>query len=320
MNMMERLDPELVEPLQGVLEAMGGGLDLGDIPAMRAMIDGMTAAIKAEVPPVEGVDASDHKAPGSNGDPDVLFRLYVPHGASGPLPGLIWMHGGGFALGGVELDDLMVAQFAKDTGVAILSVEYRLTPENPFPAALNDCYAVLKHVIGNAERLELDPDRIGVGGASAGGGLAAALALMARDRGELAIAFQLLIYPCINDLNNAPADDDHPDTLFWNRANNILAWNYYLGGASRADVSPYAAPYRASDLGGLPPAYVAVGELDLFLDDNKEYARRLRSAGVPTELKLYPGAFHAFDVFAPMSSVAQRFVADRNAALIAALE
>lgn len=320
MDMFARLDPELVEPLSGVLEAMGGGLDLNDIAGMRAMLQGMTAAIKEEAPPVEGVESEDRSAPGTNGAADVDLRIYRPAGATGNLPGLLWMHGGGFALGDIELDDLMAAQMAKDVGCTVVSVDYRLAPEDPYPAAIDDCYSALEYIAGNASDLGIREERIAVGGASAGGGLAAGLALLSRDRGQIPIAFQLLIYPAINDCNTAPADEDNPDTLFWNRANNILAWNYYLNGkAGDADVPAYAAPFRAENLSGLPPAYIPVGELDLFVEDNSRYAQRLIAASVPTELHIYPGAFHAFDVFAPMSSVSQRFLEDRNTILRRAL-
>lgn len=318
--MWDQVDPELREPLEQVLAAMGGGIDLSNVPGMRAMLDGMTAAVKAQAPPIEGVAMTDGKAPGIDGEPDTAFRIYRPEAASAQPPALVWMHAGGFTLGGIEMDDLMAAQLAKDIGCAVVSVEYRLAPEHPFPAALNDCYTVLNHVAVNGQSMGLAPDRIAIGGASAGGGLAAGLALMARDRGRIEIAHQLLIYPAINDKNTAPADAQHPDTLFWSRANNISAWKYYLGdSAGTDDVSAYAAPYRADDLSRLPPAYIAVGSLDLFIDDNVEYAKRLEAAGTPTRINVYPGAFHAFDVFAPASALAQRFIADRNDALRAVL-
>jgi acetyl esterase/lipase len=319
MDMIDRVDPEMVEPLQAALDAMGDGLDLRDVAGTRSMIDGMVAAIKQEVPPIEGVATEDRRIPGPSGEPDVGVRIYRPVDAEGRLPGLIWMHPGGFAIGSIELDDLMAAQLAKDVSCVLVSVEYRLAPENPFPAAINDCYSVLGFCAEHAGELGIVGERIAVGGSSAGGGLAAGLALMARDKKELDIAYQMLIYPAINDKNTAPADEHRPDTLFWNRANNRLAWQHYLGGRDGSEVSPYAAPYRSTNLSGLPPAFVAVGELDLFIDDSTEYARRLIAAGVPTELHVYAGAFHAFDAFAPATRTSQRFVADRNAALRRAL-
>jgi len=194
-----------------------------------------------------------------------------------------------------------------------VSVEYRLAPEHPFPAPVEDCYAVLKWLATHATELGVEQNRIAIGGASAGGGLAAGLALLARDRAEVNVAFQLLIYPMIDDRNVAQANETVPDTLLWSRENNLIGWQSYLGGEPGGeDVPAYAAAFRATDLTGLPPTYIPVGELDLFLHENIAYAQRLLQAGVPTELHVYPGAYHGFDIFAPNSDVGQRFTADRN--------
>lgn len=315
--MWQRLDPELVEPLKGLLEATGGGLDFNDIAATRTMLDSLIEAIAAEAPPIEGVTTDDRRIAVGGGAPDVAIRIYRPTKPAGPLPATLWLHGGGWALGGIALDDLMCRQFAKDTHCVVVAIEYRLAPEHPFPAAHDDCFATLEWLQANAAELDLDAARIGVAGASAGANLAAGVALRARDEGAPAIAFQMLLYPALDDRNRQPADAAHPDTLFWTRENNRLAWDAYLAGA--ADISPYAAPARATDVSGLPPAYIAVGSLDLFVDDNADYACRLAAAGVPIEFHVYPGAFHAFDVFAPDAAVSQRFVNDRNTALVRAL-
>jgi acetyl esterase/lipase len=320
-NPRDHLDPELIEPLDGFLQATGGGFNLQDIAGMRAMLSGMIAAVKAEAPAIEGVDAEDLQVPGLGDAPTVAVRLYRPAAAArAPAATILWLHGGGYVLGDVELDDLMLRQMCKDTGCTVANVGYRLAPEHPYPAALEDAYATLRYLNERSSELGIDAARVGVAGASAGGGLAAGLALMTRDRGEYALAQQLLIYPALDDRNVEPAGPEKPDSLLWTRANALHAWSAYLGGPPGQKTTPaYAAPGRSQDLVGLPPAYIAVGALDPMLDENLDYARRLAAAGVGTELHVYSGAYHAFDVFAPMAAVSARLVADRNAALVAAL-
>ena len=318
--MMERLDPELVAPLEGFLGALGGGLDLENIAATRAMLDSIVAAINAEAPAIEGVETEDRQVPGPAGAPDVPVRIYRPANRSEPLPALLWMHPGGWVLGSLEMEHLMAAQLAKDAQAVIVSVNYRLAPEHPFPAAPEDCYAALKWVAAQADELGVERTRIAVGGSSAGGALAAALALMARDRGDVDLCLQFLLYPPLDDRHVAPAATQEPDTLFWTRGNSLVSWQAYLGDRFGADDVPaYAAVARAKDLRGLAPAHLAVGSLDLFAKDNLEYARRLIEAEVPTELHVYPGVCHAFDAFAPQSRVAQRFAGERIAVLKRAL-
>jgi acetyl esterase/lipase len=320
MDMTERLDPELKGPLADLTEATGGGFSLRDIPALRAMVAGMIAGVKAEVPPVEGVTANDHSVPGIAGGPDVRIRVYRPARAAGNLPALIWMHGGGYVLGDLDLDDLMAAQLAVDVGIAVVNVAYRLAPEHPYPAALDDCRAVLQAMTTSAAQFGIDGTRIAVGGASAGGGLAAALALKSREEGANNIVFQLLVYPCINDRNCEQTGAGRPENLFWSRENVLIGWQAYLAAEpGSTDVSVYAAPFRATDLSGLPPAFIGVGQVDMFLPDCLDYGIRLSDAGVGTEIHVYPGAFHAFDAFAPMARVSQQFVRDRNDALRVAL-
>lgn len=313
MNTFDLLDPELKTPLEEFLNLMDGGVDLNDIPRMRATSAEIFSAVQAEAPAIEGVVAEDVRVATTGGIPEVAGRIYRPADRSDALPALLWIHGGGYVLGNVDQDDLFARQLAKDVQCVVASVEYRLAPEHPFPAPLEDCYTLLAWLAANCEQLRIDKSRIAIGGASAGGGLAAGLALLARDRAEVDVAFQLLTYPMIDDRNVLPASETLPDTLIWSRQSNMIAWRSYLGHASdREDVSPYAAAIRARDLRGLPPAYIPVGALDLFLDENVAYARRLLAAGVPAELHVYPGAYHAFDSFAPMAAVSRRFNADRN--------
>lgn len=316
MDMKSRLDPELVTPLEELEAATGGGFSLRDIPATRGMVDAMVAAVKAEVPPIEGVATEDLRVPSAEAGIEVPIRIYRPSGAAGPLPAIVWMHPGGFVIGSIEMDDLMAAQLAKDVGCAVVSVAYRLAPEHPYPAALEDCRGVLAWAGTNAAEQGLDAARIAIGGSSGGAGIAAGLALKARDEGGIQPCFQLLIYPCINDRNIEQVSDSVPENLFWSRESTLIGWNAYLAGRQgQPGVEAYAAPYRAEDLTGLPPAYIAVGSLDMFCGDCLDYASRLIEAGVDSEVHVYAGAFHAFDAFAPMAAVSQRFVVGRNAAL-----
>jgi len=310
------IDPELVAPMERQLAIVGGGISEHPIPAVRLLNDQANAATKARLPAIEGLTITDAQAPGPAGAPPVAVRVYQPAERVGQLPALLWIHGGGYVVGSVEGNEHYVKQLVKSVGCLAVSVEYRLAPENPFPSALEDCYDALKWLAAQAAALGVDPRRLAIGGASAGGGLAAGLALLARDRAEVPVAFQLLIYPMLDDCNLTQASDTVPDSLLWRRKSNLIAWQAYLGGrAGAANVSPYAAAFRATDLAGLPPTYLPVGELDLFLEENIAYATRLLRAGVPTELHVYPGAYHGFDNFAPEAAVSQRFLADRNQAL-----
>src|SRR5271155_3809608 len=318
MNFVDQLDPEL----RVVLEKLPADrpLDLNKIPAARAKMKKMMTAMLASLPAVEGVTSQDEFVPGAQGDPAVRVRVYRPTDQPSKLPALYWIHGGGYVMGDIDQDDRLMRQMVKRIGCVTVSVDYRLAPEHPFPAPVEDCYAGLKWLFAHAGELGVEQSRIAVGGASGGGGLAAGLVLLARDRGEVKIAYQLLIYPMIDDRNVTPASYAITDPRMWNREANRLGWKAYLGhDGGGADVSPYAAAARATDLTNLPPAYIPVGALDLFVDENIQYAQRLIQAGVPTELHVYPGAFHGFDLFAPSAMVSKQFKADRDNALKRAL-
>ena len=316
MAMNSRLDPELAGPLETFLSLTGGGFNLHDIPAARKRRNELAAAQMAKAPIIEGITSEDRQVPGPKGDPDVFVRIYQPTDRPAKLPALVWIHGGGYVVGTVEQDDLLAKHWSKAVNCVIASVEYRLAPEHPHPAPVEDCYAALKWFAAHAGEFGVDTSRIAIGGASAGAGLAAGLALLTRDRGEIELAYQLLIYPMLDDRNIEQASETALDTYVWTRENNLLGWRAYLGREpGGADVSQYAAAARATDLSGLPPAYIPIGDLDLFLDENIDYARRLLAAGVPTELHVYPGGFHGFDGMAPRAELAQRFHADRDQAL-----
>ena len=285
------VDPALL-PLLDFFPPLQLSADI--LPAIRAMGPPMAEDDSDDVE----VDVTMRSIPGPPGAPGVGVTIYTPRGAGRPLPCILHIHGGGFVIGSALATRSKQRKLAAAAGCVIVSVDYRLAPETRFPGAIEDCYAALSWIQAGAGTLGVDPGRIGVMGESAGGGLAAALALMARDRREFAIAFQHLIYPMLDDrtcvLNDPPPFSGE---YLWTRTNNHFGWSSLLGvPPGSADVSPYAAPARATDLAGLPPAFIACGTLDLFVEEDMEYARRLIRSGVPVELHLYPGSFHGFDM------------------------
>jgi len=204
------------------------------------------------------------------------------------------VHGGGFILGSAKDGHADNLRLARELGVVVVSVDYRLAPEHPYPAPLEDCYAGLAWTAKNADGLGVDADRIAIHGISAGGGLCAGLALLARDRGGPAIAFQYLGVPELDDRLDTPSMRTYTDTPIWSRPRAEFSWDAYLGPGRRgtADVSPYAAPARATDLSGLPPAYVSAMQFDPLRDEDIAYAQTLLQTGIPTELHVFPGTFH----------------------------
>lgn len=313
-------DPQLAAGLAGFEQAVPGGLVLHDIPATRRFLDGMNAAMAAQAPTITGVVTSDHYAPGPAGAPDVMVRIYQPENRPDTLPALLWIHGGGYVLGSVTGDDLKAKSLCLSLNCVVASVEYRLAPEHPFPAPVEDCYAALKWLAASVEQFGINPARIAIGGASAGGGLAAGLGLLVRDRGEIDVCYQLLIYPMIDDSNVAQAGPGVPDAPVWTRSSNLIGWQSYLSQEPGSPgVSPYAATSRAEDVSGLPPTFIGVGTPDLFRDEDIAYAHRLIAADVPTELHVYVDGFHGFDSFAPESDAAQRFTAEYTRLLHRAL-
>jgi len=237
----------------------------------------------------------------------VGVRLHRPARSSGPVPALLWIHGGGYVIGNAAQDDDFCRALTRRLGIVVAAVDYRLAPEHPYPAALEDCYRALTWL---AQLPGVDPGRIAIGGASAGGGLAAALAFLARDRGEVRPVLQILSYPMLDDRTLDPALDDDGFRL-WNTASNRIGWGAYLAGADR----DAAVPARRADLAGLPPAWLGVGTLDLFHNEDLAYASRLQAAGVPCEVHEVPGAFHGFDRIAPNATVAQEFFDSKCASM-----
>jgi acetyl esterase/lipase len=318
-DLVEFLDTELKKPIQMML-SQSPPMSFDDIPGARAASKKMMASMKMQMPVITDVITEDRRIPGPEGSPDIPVRIYRPKKQSGLLPALLWKHGGGYMFGDIDQEDLTNTQLTLAGECVVVAVDYRLAPEHHYPAPLEDCYAALKWLAVHAGELEVGRSRIGIGGASAGGGLAAGLALMTRDRAEVDIIFQLLVYPMIDDCNTSPASDTLPDTILWTRTANLIGWRSYLGCEPGSEGVPvYAAASRATNLKGLAPAYIAVGDLDLFAREDIEYARRLIAAGVPTELHVYPGGCHAFDGMVPGADISKRFVADINRALKRAL-
>jgi acetyl esterase/lipase len=309
------VDPELLPFLEFLPTR-----DLSDDNLAEMRAGGIALPLDPEVD--AKVSSQRVTVPGPFGAPDVEIICYRPIDATGALPCIFHIHGGGFVGGTTGAQVGPHKTYALELNCAIVTVEYRLAPETRFPGAVEDCYAALKWLHANPGIPGVDLTRAGVMGESAGGGLAAALALLVRDRGEIRLAFQHLIYPMLDDRTSmAPDDQIHPyaGEYLWHHHNNRYGWSALLGHAPGGDgVSPYAAPARAETLEGLPPTFISTGSLDLFLEEDIDYARRLMRAGVPTELHVYPGGFHAFD-WAPGVDVSLRAQRDSKAALRRAL-
>lgn len=294
------VDPELL----GLLEMWP------TVTLDETLLATMRGGARMPLPPIENPDRvimATATAPGRDGAPDVPLIHYRPANATGILPCIYHIHGGGYVLGDAESLEAIHRLLVEEIGCALVSVNYRLAPETPFPGPLEDCYAGLAWLFAHAEELGVDTSRIGIGGESAGGGLAAGLALLARDRGEYSLAFQHLIYPMIDD-RICTLDDPHPvaGEFIWTAGSNRFGWRSYLGAEPGSEgVSPYAAAARAEDLAGLPPTFLSTGALDLFVDEDITYAQRLIRAGVSTEFHVYPGGYHGFDI-AQTADVSQR--------------
>lgn len=228
----------------------------------------------------------------------VELQIYEPQWRARPSGVLYWIHGGGFVIGAADMGQPFGGRVADELGVLVVSVEYRLAPDHPFPAPLEDCYTGLAWVHAHAEDLGIDPAKIAVGGDSAGGGLAATLVQLAHDRGEVPVCFQLLVYPMADDRTTLRADHGRTGRVGWDPRSNLFGWTSYLGRPPVADTAPpYAVTSRREDLTGLPPAWIGVGDIDLFHDEDVAYAQRLRAAGVPVELVVVPGMPHGADTF-----------------------
>ncbi|WP_236790841.1 alpha/beta hydrolase [Amycolatopsis sp. GM8] len=312
--MSYKLDAELAAGLSYIAE-----LDFNDIPAARIM----EAKIMAVMPPVDttGVSVRDVEIPVDNGGSTMKLRLTTPIDAHWPMPVIYNLHGGGFCCGNIDAEHGRDVELAKEVGAIVATAAYRLAPENPYPTSLEDCYAGLCWLAEHAGEIGADADRVALHGRSAGGGLAAALTLLARDRGGPGICYQFLSVPELDDRLDTPSMRRFVDTPRWNRTKAILSWKYYLGDLAEpgsADVPAYAAPARETNFAGLPPAYISVMQFDPLRDEGIRYAQKLLEADVVVELHLYPATFHASSIIAA-AEVSQRELAEEVAVLSRAL-
>ncbi|MCW2687702.1 MAG: lipase [Mycobacterium sp.] len=292
------IDPEIAECLKHIPDF---DFSADTLPMMRCS----TVFQPESAPGVSRVELTTN--PG-----DVCLTVLRPDGAVGELPVLYWMHGGGMVIGNRYMDDTRLTEWCRSLGCVCVSVEYRLAPESPYPAPLDDCETGLRYIFERAGDLQIDAQRIGIGGRSAGGALAAGLALRSRGRADVPVAFQYLEYPMLDDRGLTPSGviDGLP---MWSRESNAFGWRSYLGDRyGTADVPPDAAPAWATDLAGLPPTFISVGTIDCLRDESIDFAARLCRSDVPTELHVYAGAVHGFHVFpdAAVVKCAERDTAD----------
>ncbi|MGW4339441.1 alpha/beta hydrolase [Rhodococcus koreensis] len=306
------IDPELRDLATNLVFDFETGID-----AVRKKIAAGSAPAD-ETP--EDLMVFEEFAPGVEGAPPVRVIVTAPRGKRTGRPGILHIHGGGYVTGSADKTAFTDATYARRVDAVVVSVDYRLAPETPYPGPLDDCHAALSWLVDSADRLGVDPDRIAVCGQSAGGGLAAALVLRLRDGGGPQVAFQHLVYPMLDDRTGFTTDPPEPmGRWVWTRANNRFGWSALLGDSAGGPHVPcYAAAARATDLSGLPPTFIVCGSLDLFLPEDLDYAYRLMAGGVSVELHVYPGATHGFTSVRG-SGVTRRLVGDSAAALRRAL-
>ena len=305
MSYIDRIDPEVAHAIH--FNPPERYIAIGeDPPKAREMTVADNLEMRANLPPTD-VTIEERTIPGP--DCEIPIVIYQPP-APGPRGGLLWMHGGGYIVG-VARDDARCIEFAEIVGCTVVSVDYRLAPESIYKESIADCFAALVWMADNADELGIDASRIAIGGGSAGGGLTAGLALYNRDNKGPDVAYQMLIYPMIDDTHDTPSGHEDTCPTIWNRTVSFKAWKMYLGDEYGTDkVSPYAAATRAKDLTGLPPALVTVGTMDLFRDENINYAQRLMAAGVPTDLQVYAGMFHGAEMLVPDAAASKQMRMD----------
>ena len=277
-----------------------------NLPEARATRRALSETAGTNLSIMDHIVFEDHLIPEAGNNPNLRIRVYRPKTTSGPVPALLWVHGGGYVVGSIDSEVSIMQRLVDEVGCIVVAVEYRLAPEHPYPMPLDDCYQALSWLFANTDKLGINADKVAIAGISAGAGLAAGLALMARDLGDYKIIFQLLLCPMLDDRNDQPSTHMDLTGISWDRLCNQNGWQAYLAGPYQAGLHHYAVPSRVEDLSNLPPAYISVGSLDLFLDEDIQYARRLLEAQVAAELHVFPGGIHAFEYFVPSARLSSR--------------
>jgi acetyl esterase/lipase len=314
---LDRVDPELRPPLEELFELFPDGLYAIEDLAERRRIDAMLAAETVEAGKVtQTCSTEDVRVAGPVGCADVTVRVYRPKRPQPAAPAVFFIHGGGMYLGDLDYEHATAVKICEELEALVVSTGYRKAPEHPHPAQVEDCYAALSWMSDNATLLDIDIDRLAIFGGSAGGNLALATALKARDLGGPALSYVMALYPMVDHRNATPPADKGSAVGPWDREVNAEAWAWFLAGQ---EPDGYAAPLHAQDLSGLPPTFIDVGTADLFLDEDLALTQRLLAAGVSTELHVYPGVYHAAEHFAPDAEVACHMWAARFRALRRAL-
>lgn len=314
---LDRVDPELRAPLRELAEMFPAGLYAIEDLAERRRIEAKFAAEMVEaVKATQTCTTEDVQVPGPAGCPDVSVRLYRPRRPQASSPAVFFIHGGGMCLGDLDYEHAAAVKICEELGALVVSSGYRKAPEHVHPAQVDDCYAALLWMRENATSLCFDRDRLSIFGGSAGGNLALATALKVRDLGGPALCHVMALYPMVDHRSSPPSVRDGSAVGPWDRRANAEAWEWFLGGQ---DPDGYAAPLHADDLSGLPPTFIDVGTLDLFRDEDLALAQRLLAAGVPTELHVHPGVYHAAEHYAPDAEAARHMWAVRFRALRRAL-
>ncbi len=304
------VDPELLPFLE---QYPRYDLTAALLPQIRAgLLERMGPARTSTAYP--DIKCYEQRIPGCDGDPDVRVLIYEPLGGT-RRPAMLHIHAGGHVMGLPEMTDAQHRRFADEIGCVVVSVDYRLAPEHPYPAGLHDCLAALRWLHASAEQLAIDPARIGVVGESAGAGMAVGLALLVRDRKECAIKYLSLVAPMLDDRTGSSKEAPlRSQDLSWSRASNKFCWRALLGTSGATAPEIYATPARAATYAGLPDTFISVGSLDLFAQENLTFAARLLQDNVGVEMHLYPGAYHGFERV-PEAQLSQQFVTDRGRAL-----